>query len=190
MVAALITAVSAVLVAVVALLGPRIEARDARNRIARDIDALTKLREESPARKLLHNHVTESVLNLVAAERMREDFGPRTFLRNFAIVLGLAAFATAATLGGEKRTSVLEFLRSMAPTLSLIFLVGSAAAMLLYNFMLWSDNRTPRDLSEIENRRLEIASLGEGVASTAARAVDDDEQHGTDTAAGSAPGRS
>jgi Flp pilus assembly protein TadB len=189
MVAALITAVSAVLVAVVALLGPRIEARDSRNRIARDIDALTKLRDTSPARKILHNHVTESVVNLVAAEKMREDYGPRTFLRNFAIVLGLAAFATAAALGGEARTSVLEFLHSMAPTLFWIFLVGSAAAMLLYNFMLWSDNRTPRD-PEIDNRRMEIASLGEGVASTAAPAVDDDEEHGNDAAAGSAPERS
>jgi hypothetical protein len=44
MVAALVTALGAVIVAFVALLGTRVESRDARTRLTKDVDLMLKLR--------------------------------------------------------------------------------------------------------------------------------------------------
>jgi hypothetical protein len=71
MVAALVTALGAVIVAFVALLGTRVESRDARTRLTKDVDLMLKLDPDNDARATLDRHIADSAKRLARAEKRR-----------------------------------------------------------------------------------------------------------------------
>lgn len=131
MVAALVTALGAVVVALVAVLGTRVEARDARNRLAKDVETMLKLDPGSDARSTLERHVADSTRDLAARERLRiADRRPQRFMRLSLISAAIGLFLQTA-LGGSNRTSSIGYLRELAQPLSWVFIIAALVAILL-----------------------------------------------------------
>ncbi|WP_145013425.1 hypothetical protein [Mycobacterium marseillense] len=65
---ALITAASAIIVGLISVLASRVETRDTRSRLLKDIEIASKLSQSSTARKALDDHIAESVDRLIERE--------------------------------------------------------------------------------------------------------------------------
>jgi hypothetical protein len=85
LIAALITAVGAIVGAFVAALASRLEVRDRRSRLLKDLEISSKLDSDSDARQVLDAHIERSVQILVGQELAQDvdrrlDRGVYTFL--------------------------------------------------------------------------------------------------------------
>jgi hypothetical protein len=90
----LITALTAIVVALIHQVGSRIDRRDMRNRLSKEVEILDKLPKDSTEYHLLKNHVRASVLDLVIdGERERKRRRLNEFDR-FIIGLGVIALGT------------------------------------------------------------------------------------------------
>lgn len=140
MVVALIAAMGAVVVAVVAIIGSRIEARDARSRLAKDVEILSKLDKESSAREVLEQHIAESTSVLVTEDRRRRAY--RGILLTLLIALGclFSGIAIDIALGGAQHASVMSALRQLGQSLRPALFVGAVLAAVLLAFVVKGAN--------------------------------------------------
>ncbi|WP_425003873.1 hypothetical protein [Mycolicibacterium sp. S3B2] len=144
MVVAIITSLSTVLVAVVALLGTRMQARDSRNQLSADVEIMLKLEKGSVARTILENHVADSARQLASAERLRfADRRSQYFLRTALIFVALSMSIQIA-LGGSNRTSSLEYLRLIGEPMAWIFMLLGFTAILMAGAATIIDHRLRR----------------------------------------------
>jgi hypothetical protein len=91
---ALIAAIAGIVGVLIREIGTRIDQRDLRNRLTKDVDILGKLDQESDEYQALKKHISESVLGLVAAEKAAADKFAGGWLDRSIVVGG--AFAAAS----------------------------------------------------------------------------------------------
>ena len=135
--AVLITALGAIVVAFVALVGTRVEARDARSRLVKDVDVMLKLPDGSRARRILEGHVTRSAANLIASDEKRWHFrrGNRFFV--LSIITMAIGFALIVAMGGPEHKSIAETARSGALEMGYVFIAFAYVSVALCVFYLW-----------------------------------------------------
>lgn len=143
MVAALVTALGAVIVAFVALLGTRVESRDARTRLTKDVDLMLKLDPDNDARATLERHIADSAERLARAEKRRWRF--RRSWRFFLLgtICGALGMSIKITLGGNDGSPG-EYLRHLGPATSNALMVYSYATFGLCLFFSFRDTREPK----------------------------------------------
>lgn len=136
---ALVTAVGAVIVAVIGLIGARLGVRDARARLQKDVELLSKLNQEHEARAVWEEHVTEAMMDLAHVEKMRRTMRRATY---FAAISGcyaaIAAFLRLLVESSNGKPPG-EFLRNIAEPASWLFLVTSSVGLALMFLALWRD---------------------------------------------------
>lgn len=131
MLVAVITALGTIVVSLIALFGPRIDARDDRNKLAKDIEMLAKLPVGSRSWRLLEQHVLDSMMDLTVDEQKRRYRRTATKLQRRSLVSGIAAFVTAILMGSQRAGSFPAYARAMydglLPPLLATRLLASAA---------------------------------------------------------------
>lgn len=159
MVTALVTALGAVIVAMVAIVGVRVEARDARTRIVKDVEIMLKLDPKSDARTILEKHVAESAVHIAASERRRWEY--RAFWRLYAIGVGVGVISFAIKIGvGASQKPPVEFLRTFAPTLANLLLAFSFLSFALCCYALF---KVLRERRRKTNRAKQVSDNGQTV---------------------------
>jgi hypothetical protein len=110
-----IKAFSAIIVAVVAALGSRLETRDTRSRILKDLDISAKLDSESEARKAIDDHIATTVKHLT--DRERRDYDYRRFERalNFALVFSFVAIGLSLVAFPDQQNNNYHYLPQLSP---------------------------------------------------------------------------
>jgi hypothetical protein len=91
--AALIAALATVIVALLGLFASRMESRDARSRLMKDLEISSKLKTESLAWHVMDIHIARVAQGLVDRERRREDD------RNARRLVYFGIFSAIVTLG-------------------------------------------------------------------------------------------
>jgi Flp pilus assembly protein TadB len=146
--AALVTALGAIIVAMVGVLGSRTETRDTRSRILKDLEILSKLDSDSKARKTMDGHIAKTVENLTRQETRREDYRksrrPASIGILFSIgTLALTWFAYPPPHGNYR--PVLQMLYWMSTSYAVVFV-----ATAIYQLIRARKSRARRKRDDVE----------------------------------------
>ncbi len=98
---------------------------------------MLKLPDGSRARRLLAGHVTRSAAKVIVSEERRWD---KRVERKFALVSATAAvigIALDVAMGGSEHTSIGEYARTQAPTLSKTFIAWALIFLATSMFYMW-----------------------------------------------------
>lgn len=118
-VVALITAASAIIVGLIGVLASRVETRDTRTRLLRDIEIASKLSQSSTARAVLNDHIAESIDRLVDREFL--DVERRRVSRPLILALVSLTIMLALALTRHHTASDWDRLRAILIPVFLVY---------------------------------------------------------------------